>query len=365
MQLDNHNIDSKKKIKMNEIFAYRFKNARKICGFTMPQLAEKLGVSKQMISKYEKGLSIPDSPNLIKLANILNEKIDYFFRPAIFQLENVNFRKKSNYSESKINSLKARILKQMENYLIVEDILAIPFDFKNPIQDFKINSIEEVEKAAELIRREWNLGNDSIHNIISLLENNEIKVIEIDEPNQKLFDGLSSFVENKYPLIVYNKNFSIERKRFTLLHELGHLLLNIESHLEPEIEKLCNRFAGAMLLPKEIIIKEIDTHRENLSINELKNFQKQFGISISAIVYRLADLDVISENKKLRYFKTRNKNQVFKQECDAVRFYGNENSERFVGLVYKALSQEIISISKAAVLLNKSIEEVDSELSYI
>jgi len=350
---------------MNQIFAYRFKNARKISGLTLHEIGEKIGVSKQMISKYENGLSMPDSSNLIKIAKILGEKIDYFFRPQTVNLTEVSFRKKSKYSQTQINNLKSKILKQMENYLCIEDILNISYEFNNPLSDIKIKNFEDVEFATQQLRKAWNLGNDPIHNIVSLLEYNEIKVIEIDEPNQNLFDGLSSFVDNKYPLICFNKNFVIERKRFTLIHELGHLLLNIDESLINETEKLCNRFASELLLPKEIIIKEIGTRREHLSVNELINFQQQFGISISAIIYRLADLEVISENKKRDYFIRKNKDTEFKNKCDATRFNGNENSERFIRLVYKALSQEIISISKASALLDKSVGEVNLELSVI
>jgi len=350
---------------MSQLFAYRLKNARKMSGLTLQHIALHLGISKQMVSKYENGLSMPDSPNLIKLAELLGEKIDYFFRPVQFNLENVNFRKKAAYSASKIDALKAKVLKQTENYLIIEDILTIPTGFKNPLAKFTINSNNDAEAAAEKLRNDWNIGTDAIHNIILLLENNEIKVIEYNEPDQKQFDGLSAFIDNKYPVVVINKNFSIERKRFTLLHELGHLLLNIGTSDEKEIEKLCNRFAGALLIPKSVLFKEAGNHRNAVSLPELVTLQKQFGISISALVYRLADLEIITKNRCAGFFMQRNMKPEFKQFTDESRFAGNESSDRFVQLVYKGLSQEMISISKAAALLNKSIEEIETEFSII
>jgi len=349
---------------MKEIFAYRLKNARLMNGFSLQALAEKIGVSKPMIAKYEKALSMPDSPNLILLAKMLGVKPDYFFQPASISLKNVNFRKKSKYSATQIKSLKAKILLQMENYLSIEDVLAIQSEFTNPLKDFKISSFEDIENAADELRKSWNLGNDPIHNIITLLESNEIKVIEIDEPDQQLFDGVSTFVDDKYPVIAINKNFPIERKRFTLLHELGHLLLELDEEIV-DVEKYCNRFAGAMLLPKTIIIKEIGTFRPHLSHPEMFTLQKQYGISVSAIVYRLTDLTVIHESRRIGYFMDRNKNPEFKASADKVRFSGDESSDRFNSLVYRALSQEIISISKASALLNRSIEEVRNNLAII
>ncbi len=350
---------------MKEIFAYRLKNARLMNGFSLQDLAEKVGVSKPMIAKYEKAQSMPDSPHLILLAQMLGVKPDYFFQPASISLNHVNFRKKSKYSEKQIKSLKAKILSQMENYLGIEDVLAIQSEFTNPLKDYEISGGADIEITAVELRKIWNLGDDPIYNVITLLESNEIKVIEIDEPDQDLFDGVSALIDNKYPIIAINKNFPVERKRFTLLHELGHLVLNLTHFNEKEQENHCHRFAGAMLLPQNTIIKEIGNYRDHLSLNELFNFQKLYGISVSAIIYRLTDLDVISDAKKRRYFVDRNSIPGFKESVDRVRFSGDESSGRFISLVYRALSQEIITISKASSLLNNSIEEVRNNLAII
>lgn len=351
---------------MKNIFAYRLKNARKIKGLSMQSLAEKIEVSKQMISKYERAKSMPDSPVLIELSNILGVKVDYFFRPAIVSLQEVKFRKKSKFPQNKIDSVKIQILNKMENYLGIEDILAISSEFENPIKNHTVSNFSEVENAAQELRKIWKLGNVPIHNIITLLEDNKMKVIEIEEPKQKLFDGLSTYVNEKYPVIVVNKNFGIERKRFTLLHELGHLLLNINNNFsEKEEEKFCNRFAGAMLLPQNILYEKIGKKRKKITINELIYFQTQFGISIPAIVYRLADLEIISKRSKTVFFIKKNKNPDFKKLLEEVRFTGSEFSERFSGLVYKALSQEIISISKASAFLNTDIAGIENKLTLI
>ena len=285
---------------MKDIFAYRLKNARLIRGITIKMLTKRLGVSKQMISKYESGKSVPDSPNLIALANILRVNVDYFFRPSTVSLNEINFRKKNKTSKKKIDSIKANIRNHIENYLTIEDILSINSEFINPLLEKQIASIKDTENAANHLRKIWNIGNAPIHNIILLLETKEIKVIEIDEQEEHSFDGFSSFVNRKYPAIVINKNYTVERKRFTLFHELGHLLLNIPSRFsKKEVEKICDRFAGAMLLPNDIFLKEIGSKRSKISLKELINFQKQFGISIPAIMYRLVALEIVSENLKV------------------------------------------------------------------
>ena len=85
---------------MKEIFAHRVKSARKMAGFSQQNLADKLNniISKQAISKYEKGEMLPDSQVLLNLADVLNVKPDYFFRKPVVNLSEIEFRKKSKLS---------------------------------------------------------------------------------------------------------------------------------------------------------------------------------------------------------------------------------------------------------------------------
>lgn len=350
---------------MKEVFKQRLKNARIITGLSMDDLAEKVGVSKQMISKYEAGSSIPDSTNLIKLSKALGRKPDYFFKPFTIELGAVEFRKKSSFSIKKQESIKKRILMLMENYIELEDILAINYSFINPIKNNKVTASEEAEDAANELRNKWKLGFDPIYNIVSLLEENEIKVIEIEE-NINAFDGMSCFVGNKFPVIVINKNFPIERKRLTLLHELAHLLLDIPNDCEGrKRENICHRFAGAMLLPEDIVIDEFGAKRKNITINEMSSIQKRFGISIPAIMYRLLNADIISEDRLQHFFIQLNKNADFKDEINQPRFIGDESSTRFHRLIYRALAQEFISMSKASGLIGQSIQQIRDNYSLV
>ena len=78
---------------MVSIFPQKLLSARVLNAFSQQKLADESDVSKQMISKYEKGLSMPSSEVLIKLAKALQVKIDYFFTPQTVEWGNLNFRK--------------------------------------------------------------------------------------------------------------------------------------------------------------------------------------------------------------------------------------------------------------------------------
>ena len=344
--------------------AYRIKNARKLKMLSQQEVADEIGVSKQMISKYEKGQSIPDSTKLIKLANLFDLKIDYFFRANKVELGEINFRKKSRFSKKRQDSLKELIKIKLENYFWVEDALSIDYSFNNIIRNDKIQSLDDIEKVVLKLRQAWNIGIDPVHNIIQILEDKEIKIIELEDIDDK-FDGLACFVNDKYPVIVVNANFPVERKRFTILHELGHLLLALpECDIRKE-EQFCNKFASEFLLPKKIIIDEFGGKRRHITLPELIATQKKYGISIQAIVYRLVDAQILSKEQQKAFYQKINFNPSLKKEINQSRFKTPEFSNRYERLVYRAVSEENITISKASALLNSAVETIRENLAAI
>ena len=76
------------------------------------------------------------------------------------------------------------------------------------------------------------------------------------------------------------------------MHELGHLLLTLTGNFtDKEIENLCNRFAGAILIPEAKLISEFGQSRKQFYLQELVELQKEWGISIQAIMYRAKNPD--------------------------------------------------------------------------
>jgi Zn-dependent peptidase ImmA (M78 family) len=283
--------------------------------------------------------------------------MDYFFKPSRIDLGVLNFRKRSNFSSKKQSSLEQLIKLNLENYLEIEDLLQIDYSFSNLIEKERVNSVDDIERVVLKLRSEWEIGLDPIHNIIQLLEDKEIKVIELFDVDDN-FDGLATFVNKKFPVIIINGKFSVERKRFTLLHELGHLLLNLPECNIKDQENYCNKFAAEFLFAKKLVTKEFGVRRDLVSLNELIEVQKKYGLSIQAIVHRLVDAEIFSDNKKVEFYKKINFNPSLKREVNLERFQTQECSNRFEQLVYRALSQDIVSTSKASSLLNKDINWV-------
>ena len=66
-----------------EILGNKLYELRKQAGLSQEAFAEKLGVSRQAVSKWECGASMPDTDNLITIANLYNISLDELIgRPA-------------------------------------------------------------------------------------------------------------------------------------------------------------------------------------------------------------------------------------------------------------------------------------------
>lgn len=347
------------------IFAARLKNARLINGFSMDDLVNAMGntVTKMTISKYEKCQLVPNSSVLISLSKALNQPVDYFFRPFTLSVETVKFRKKkSSLSGKQEKSILESVADLIERYINIEEICNASITFSSPFTK-KISSKLQVKENAAKLRQIWNIGTDGIVNVIELLEEHGVKVMEIDAPDS--FDGLSSMVNNLYPVIILNKNFCSERKRFTALHELGHLMLSFASSVtEAEEEKLCNLFASEMLILEPVFKQLVDSSRHDISYQELRSIQMQYGISCDAMMFKAFSCGIISENRERYYFMNKNRNPSFRKLVEQ-SFYPAEVSTRFNRLVYKALSSEIITVSKASALLHQSVEQVRKDLALV
>ncbi|HMM11149.1 MAG TPA: XRE family transcriptional regulator [Bacteroidales bacterium] len=348
---------------MEKTFAKRIKSARIIANLSLRELSKRMNniVSHNAIKKYEDGLMMPDSRVLIQLAKALNVKVDYFFRPFNVDIENIEFRKKSKLSTKTLNSIKGTVTNAIERYLELEQFLNLTSSFQNPVANHLIRNGDDVEEAVLYLLNFWKIGYNAIPNVIEMLEDREIKVIEIEADQE--FDGLSGWANDNIPVIVVNKHFPTERKRLTVLHELGHLLLTFDPDLEPKaIEKLCYRFAGAMLIPKETFLVEMGHSRSRISLPELIAIKEAYGISIQAIMARALDLGVINEERFIHFRKWLNSSEDRRKEIGLGEYIGREHSSRFKQLLYRAAAEEIISMSKAANLANMKLAEFRDEL---
>ncbi|MBD5358716.1 MAG: DNA-binding protein, partial [Bacteroides sp.] len=144
-----------------------------------------------------------------------------------------------------------------------------------------------------------------------------------------------------------------------------HLLLNIPADLtSKEIESLCNAFASEMLLPAVVLKSKLGNVRHDISLSELTDLQRQFGISVDDIMASLQEAGVISDNRYAVFQKKKSNMADFRALVEKSRVE-IEKSGRFARMVYRALADEIITSSKAAVLLNTTVDNIKTNLQLV
>ncbi|MFM5335277.1 helix-turn-helix domain-containing protein [Aeromonas enteropelogenes] len=329
----------------------RVKRARAAAGLSMQALGDKVGVSANMVKKYEHDQSMPSSAVLLKLAAALSVRTEFFFRPSVVTLANVEYRKRSTTPAKIIQQIEGDVLDQAERWKTLADLwpnFPIPsFSYNAPVP--MIHRLDDIEAFADSVREHWQLGVNPIPNLIDLLETKGILVIVTKVEQSNKFDGLQAHI-GEQPVVVVSAHWPGCRQRFTLAHELGHLLMHGKLPADMEEEQACNRFAGAFLFPKAEAIAHLGETRRNLEPKELYFLKHEYGLSMAACLYRAKHLNIITEARcKDLYFKYFVGQKWRSGEPGTP--YPQEHTWLFQQLVYRALSEEIISESKAAELL--------------
>lgn len=342
-------------------FSERLRSARKMRGWSLQELANQVGnISKQALSKYEQGVMKPEESTLFALTKALGVKADYFLKPTRVTLGPVEFRKKASLKVKERAVVEEQIRDYLERYLEIEDLLQKKHVFVNPLgEDNIVSTYEEVEQAASKVLEKWKLGLNPIPNVVETLEDNSICVLVIPAPDS--FAGLATWVGD-LPVVVINSEHSVDRRRFTALHELAHLVLKINIEDEKECERFCHRFANAMLLPREVALRELGDVRSNISFGELCSIKKQHGISIQAIMRRAYDLNIINESQ-FRYFCIKMSPHRKEESFSRFDFEGEtKSSYRFEQMLLRLVSENIVTESKAASLGGISVSELREKL---
>ena len=341
----------------------RLKLARAAAGLSLRALADAIGhrVSAQAIGKYERDEAMPGSAVLIALAEALHTTVDYLLGDPDLVLGDLEFRKNAFTSRRDGARVEATVLSHLERYLAIEDILRLassrwdaPRDAPYPV----LRDTVEADRGADALRRHWGLGHEPISNLVELIEERGIKVFSLP---LGAISGLAARAGRPHhpavPFIVVNADDWGERQRFTIAHELGHLVLDADRRLDPE--RVAHRFAGAFLMPADALWLEVGKHRSAIALGELLALKRVFGVSMQAITHRCRDLGIISLTTYRRLF---DEFERLGWRSPPYKEYGAFPGElpcRFNRLCLRALAEGAISQSKAAELLNVGVFDVD------
>lgn len=352
---------------MENLIAYKLKELRDRKCLSLQELANQVGVAKQSIHKFENGIVSPSSETLLKIADALNVSYSYFYENHIkynLNLQNIKFREKHKIRNEKLeNEIKEDVCRYLSKFMELSEIMDETLEFENPLDGFEIASDKDIEKAAKIIRKKWKIGNGPITDVVETLEAKGLFIVEISRLED--FTGLSGLANDQIPIIVLNEKFlSIERKRFTALHELGHIVLQFSTTLsEAKLERFCDSFAGAILLIDDVLYEELGKNRTVITLAELKRIKELYGISVQAIIMRASASGFIDNKTFKDWWKSYdewNSNEI--KRDDFGNYRSSEKTQRFKKMLVSGVAEKRLSISKAAELADKKIDVLRKEL---
>ena len=288
-------------------FSIRLHEARMMMGLSMEKLAELTGgiITKQSISRYEKGLMLPKRVAKLAMAKALNIS-DSYFDGTNLKIDMPMLRTTSNgkLSEGELQALEAKLSFWAEQYLAKEKEAGFPTQFKNPIKGTRVSTLEDAIQASSLLREKWHCGDGPIASILRLLERKGIMILAATLPDYVF--GMSTWADKKHPLMILDFNpekSSVEKLRFTAVHELAHLLLSFPQESDYSVEKRCDLFASFFLLPKHTFIEELESEkREHITLEEMIDIKELYGESLAASIIAARDYGIITTEYKRAWY---------------------------------------------------------------
>ena len=304
---------------------------------TQTDIAEILGVARQMVWQYEHNERIPDVKAQVIMAEFLDAQVKMFSRTinrAFSFNSQIFFRRllKANLRQRASAEVLARWA------LDLVDILSAYYKFPkyehlNLRQSRPVLNSNRMEKQAQAVREAWGMGDGSIRNLAYLIEGKGIFIFDVTVENS--IDAFSARINqgtNEAAIILRNKADHEIHKRFAAAHELYHIIFHHgltdaqfgNSAHHKIFEDQADYFAGAFLIPRSSFIKTVT----DFSVTALKVNAERWGVPIHSLVKRAQGLNIITANKARYLYRRINEKGVkepqIEPECpvlipDAVR----------------------------------------------
>ena len=331
---------------------YRLKN-----DMTKKALADAIGVTPMAITNYENGDRNPNMDTLKSLANALNIKVTDFLANTggELQFSHGKFRKGSKLGVMNQEYIREAVEEYFGRFFQVVSFLGGQRILEPVPEIKKIPWMDDTENAAKELRKYLGISiNGPVPNLVEILENKGILVLFI-EVDSDYFSGMNGTV-NGIPYIVINRTMSPARIRSTIVHEVAHFVLDWPEDLsDKDEEDLATAISGAFLFPKEDAYRELGYKRSAIS-KAMTMTCKEYGISIYMLVKRARLCEIINDSVEKVFYIRASKAGWRKAEPD----WGIQKEEPnlFEQLVYRAVTEEEISVQKGAELLKTSYDAV-------
>ncbi len=274
--------------------------ARQLRGMTQKHAAEQLGLAQAVLSRVENDL-IEIDENLLGsaartylLPRSFFDITDPVYGPPVSV--HTMLRGNSDVTARDIDMITAELNVRLFN--IRRFLQNVDYRPTSDIPVLDIEHVGPVEQIASTVRAHWKITEGPIKNLTRMLEKAGIIVGDSNFHGASV-SGVTFNAPGTPPIILVNRSHPADRLRFTLAHELGHLVMH--RFPTPSMEDEANQFASAFLLP----MHEMQTvfKGRKITIELLAALKKEWRVSMQAILMRAKSLDCISENQTRYLFQ--------------------------------------------------------------
>lgn len=268
--------------------------ARQRLGFTQKAACERLGVAQPVLSRFENSAAEPDDGFLQKAA------ATYSVPRAFFDLRDPVYgppvsvhpmlRAKADISARDLDMVVSEMnLRVMHVRRFLE---AVDYAPTHELPSLDLEHYGSADRVASVLRSHWGVPFGPIKNLTALVERSGVIVGTSDFSGASI-SGMTFRVPGQPPLVLLNRNHPADRMRFTLAHELGHLVMH--RFPTPEMEDEANAFASALLLPERELREAFAGRRITLEL--LAALKPEWRVAMQALLMRANALGYLSENQ--------------------------------------------------------------------
>lgn len=282
----------------------RLTSARIARGYTIKELSERIGVSKQAISQFELGQAIPKAETMMLIINTLDFPKGYFSETEEEQYVGNTFFRASTSIPKRVREMqKERAGWVSKVYSVLNQYVEFPSLNLPDLSGFPEGEwdSDRIEELAITLRNHWKLGDKPINNLVNVLESNGIIVASVELGDVKV-DAFCQPRSGRSFVILGEDKKSAARRHFDAAHELGHLLMHLDIHNQDSLtkeefkimENQAHQFASAFLLPEDAFSSMVTSETTLDGYTELK---KYWRVSIGAMIHRAKDLGILSASR--------------------------------------------------------------------
>lgn len=260
---------------------------------TQGDLASNSGVTQALISKLENRLLGDPNPETVNaFAHALGFPEDFFYLDErMHGLPPFHYRKRSKLGAKALQKIEADInLRRMHIERLMRSYELSP-SFKFPQVDLDETGWTP-RQAARHMRGFWLVPRGPIQDLTQIIEEAGGIIVQINFETTHL-DGISFRMPGLPPLIFMNEGVPGDRYRFSLAHELAHLILHNNPDTEDRMEKDADEFAAEFLMPAA----EIRSYLTYPNLAKLARVKRYWRVSIKALIKQSYELKMITPSQ--------------------------------------------------------------------